>query len=456
MSMVLLNVEAERNLVSCLIQEPGLQSAYIPILPTGVITDPTCLRVIEAMRTAWAGGLPPITSDVVLDMISALSETAIGDQIFLILRNQSALPMNTGTHYRMVVNAQVAREWSARIQELHDGCVSVDAAISQIGTIRQWADDSEQRLAAADGELDAQREADIAKVAAGESDERADMGISTGIPSLDAVMRGLRPGEVTVIAARTSYGKSSLALQIGLNCAKANFPTAFYSLEMPPRAVLKRVLESEFPNGVSTDARDSVSEYLRTLPLHVIESSRLDAGGIVAGATRLLESRKIKLLIVDYIQIVSAPKMPRGSTREGEVAAISRLFRQWAEHTGTPTIIVAQLNRAASGGPPRLCHLRESGAIEQDASVVILIDRTETEDGGEDALREAARRAASGAGIECSLIVAKNRNGPTGVAECVFYPERHTFVGRHAAENAEPTRPQPPPAADRAWYAKED
>jgi replicative DNA helicase len=180
-----------------------------------------------------------------------------------------------------------------------------------------------------------------------------------------------------------------------------------------------------------------LKQYLTTLPLSVADASRLNVGQLAADIARRA-AVGLKLAVVDYLQIIAPPALGRGANREAEVAAISRTLQQCAMRNRIPIIVLAQLNRQAVSGPPRLAHLRESGAVEQDASVGIIIDRVKAD--GDD------RQPDTGKPIECTLNVEKNRNGPTGVAEVLFYPAEGRFEGRRAAE-AEPKCPQPAAAA---------
>jgi replicative DNA helicase len=436
----LTNTNAERLLVSAMLEQPDLQAVYLPLLEPGAITDPACGSIVGIMRDAGNGGL---TQDMLLACIDErLPDRA--DAVVSIIR-AGGLPFKAPFYYRQICHAKSARDWQCCLAEHVQQATDIASTLETVDAVGARLEELRSALANVTGDADRERADEIAAAVETGAQGKVALGIACGLPALDCLIRGLRPGEVIIVCARPGYGKSALAIQVAVALADEALPVAFYSAEMPPRDVWGRVLRLKWPNGVEPAASVTVKQYLTALPLSVADASRLNVGQLAADIGRRA-AVGLKLAVVDYLQIIAPPALGRGANREAEVAAISRTLQQCAMRNRLPIIVLAQLNRQAVAGPPRLAHLRESGAVEQDASVGIIIDRVKAD--GDD------RQPDHGKPIECTLNVEKNRNGPTGVAEVLFYPAEGRFEGRRAAENAEPTRPPPP--ADRAWYAKEE
>ena len=265
------------------------------------------------------------------------------------------------------------------------------------------------------------------------------LGLQTGYEDLDALLTGLRPGEMTVLAARPSIGKTAFALNIVLNLAlrEKPAPVGFFSLEMSAELLVLRLLCSHARVGLS-DIRDGAlsqarwqtiteaGQRLRQSAIYIDDTGGLDIIELRAKARRMKREYDIQLLVIDYLQLLRA-NVGRNATRENEVARMSGGIKTLAKELSIPIMVLAQLNRQAEqqGQRPRLSHLRESGAIEQDADVVALLHRE----------REVESATASGAspvreGMEAELIIAKHRNGPTGIVPLTFIPAYTRFESR--------------------------
>jgi replicative DNA helicase len=262
------------------------------------------------------------------------------------------------------------------------------------------------------------------------------LGLSTGFEGIDRLITGLRPGEVTVIAARPAIGKTALALNMAANIAlgRPPRPVGIFSLEMPAQQVVLRLLcsdarigLSEVREGAMTTARwmelMAASQRLRDATIVVDDSGGIDILELKNKARRMKRDYGISVLFIDYLQLIQVSGMNRNANRENEVARMSGAIKALAKELDIPIVVLAQLNRQAEqpGQRPRLAHLRESGAIEQDADVVALLHR----DRDEQLDREKAQ-----SGVEAELIVAKNRNGETGLAHLVFRPIYTRFETR--------------------------
>jgi len=455
-TLPVVNTRAEVNLIGTLCDAPAEQARWLTRLPAGALTDPPCVALAGIMRAEIAATGNGISQYLILDRLVDKQYERIEDAMFSVMR-RGGLPFELPRYFEDVMIAYAARLRQAQVQESAQRIETPNDVIDEIAGASSELSKVQDILNAAGNLSEQLEEQEIAESVVTENAEQAQaMGISSGIPALDAVTRGFRRGEVIIIAGRPGCGKSALALQTVFDAAKEGIASAFYSLEMARRDVRRRLVRSEFPLGIDKEARAVAVEFFKTLPLHLADAAKMDCPRIVADIESRVATAKLRLACIDYLQIVRPPPMNKGANREAEVAAMSKAFQQLAAKCDIPVIVLAQLNRQATQGTPHLSHLRESGAIEQDASVVILIDLEIDGGGSEDAAREMAERLRRGDGIPCRLRVEKNRNGPTGVAEVLFYPAEGRFEGRRAAENAEPKCPQPPADRDRAWYAKED
>jgi replicative DNA helicase len=258
-------------------------------------------------------------------------------------------------------------------------------------------------------------------------------GIPTGIAGLDQKLLGLQPGALIVLAARPSVGKTAFALNVGTFAAtRAEKRVAFFSLEMPSEQLAMRILASEAKLDFwrMTQGLLQNSDWERIMSHgDRIGSSRiwLDDNFVLSPIELRAKCRKIKreggldLVIVDYLQLMNAPG---AQSREQEIALISRSLKSLAKELQVPILALSQLNRGVEkrkDGPPMLSDLRESGAIEQDADVVMFLHRPGDEKDGEGMQAKADVQ-------EIELHVAKQRQGPTGRVDLVFFKANTFFA----------------------------
>ena len=259
-------------------------------------------------------------------------------------------------------------------------------------------------------------------------------GIPTGFRGLDRMTSGLHNGQMIVIAARPSMGKTALAMNIAENCAiDHNIPVGVFSLEMSSEELVKRMLCSKAKVNLRKIRDGFLSErdfhplttaasQLMKAPLFVDDSAGLSINQVRARARRMKQQHDIRLLIIDYMQLMRAPSRRADLSRQVEIADISAGVKALAKELKIPIIVLSQLNRQPEqreGGRPKLADLRESGAIEQDADVVGLLVRPEVY-----AEEEGDKAAEKGKAI---LVIAKQRNGPTGDVHLTFLSEYTRF-----------------------------
>ncbi len=261
-------------------------------------------------------------------------------------------------------------------------------------------------------------------------------GVQSGLTALDRITAGWQKSDLVIIAARPAMGKTALVLTMARNAA-VDFakPVAIFSLEMSSLQLVTRLIASESELSAEKLKKGTLEDYefqqlndkiqkLSAAPLFIDDTPGLSVFELRAKARRLKEQHKIELIIVDYLQLMTAGGEGKGN-REQEIATISRSLKGLAKELEIPVIALSQLSRAVEtrGGDkrPQLSDLRESGAIEQDADMVMFIHRPEYYGLTEDADGNDSRGMAE-------LIIAKHRNGPIDSAKTRYIGQFTKFA----------------------------
>ena len=247
-------------------------------------------------------------------------------------------------------------------------------------------------------------------------------GISTGFEKLDTLTSGWQPSDLIIIAARPGMGKTALTLSMARNIAVIEkVPVAFFSLEMSSIQLITRLISAE--TGLSSEKlrTGKLADHewkqlnvkvgdLEKAPIYIDDTPALSIFDLRAKARRMASQFKIKLIVVDYLQLMTAGNTNKSGNREQEISTISRNLKSLAKELDIPVIALSQLSRAVEtrGGSkrPQLSDLRESGAIEQDADIVSFIYRPEYYQ-----IEEWDDEEHSSSIGQAELIVAKHRNG---------------------------------------------
>ena len=267
-------------------------------------------------------------------------------------------------------------------------------------------------------------------------------GVPTGYPSLDRMLMGLRECQLVIIGARPAVGKTSFALNLALNAASEGYTVAFFSLEMSGKEIAQRFICAHAQVSMSNFRTGKISpqewanigqaaEDLSRLDILIDDTPGITVTEIRAKARRMLHNKEKAIIILDYLQLVSPPAGRRAESRTVEVSEMSRALKIMAKELAVPVISLSQLSRAVesrTGKRPQLSDLRESGSIEQDADIVMFLDRSSNE-------QEAGREDRPPEGIT-RIIVAKNRSGPIGDVDLVFLAASTKFyeLNEHAEE----------------------
>jgi replicative DNA helicase len=262
--------------------------------------------------------------------------------------------------------------------------------------------------------------------------ERKEMvtGVPTGYEDLDRLTAGLQPADLVIVAGRPSMGKTAFSLNIATNAAFAGIGAAVFSLEMAKEQLVLRLLCSEARVNNSKVRSGYLSERdfpklanaagrLHEAPIYIDDTPAISVLELRAKARRLIRdrSKKVGLIVIDYLQLMRG--MGNASNREQEISEISRSLKALAKELNVPVIAISQLNRRVEDRGdrrPMMSDLRESGAIEQDADVIMFIYRDEVYNKNDDSLKGVAE-----------IIVAKQRNGPTDTVKLTFLNEFTRF-----------------------------
>lgn len=299
-------------------------------------------------------------------------------------------------------------------------------------------------------------------------------GIPSGFDKVDKLTSGWQPSDLVIIAARPGMGKTALTLSMARNMAvNANIPVAFFSLEMSSVQLITRLISSE--TGLSSEklrtGRLEKHEWeqlnvkvkaLEKAPLFIDDTPSLSIFDLRAKARRLESQHKIKLIIIDYLQLMTAGGSQKGGNREQEISTISRNLKALAKELNVPVIALSQLSRAVEtrGGSKRpiLSDLRESGAIEQDADIVSFIYRPEYYKIEE--WDDEERTPTQG---QAEFIVAKHRNGGLDNIRLKFignlgkfdnleeFDSPFEFQSKMNDDDENPFNPKSLPSADQAF-----
>lgn len=431
------NIEAERSvLAACMLNQDAIDEVAAKLVPENFFR-PAHQIIFRSMLDLHARNLPIDQISLAENLRAVGQLEAIGDKSYLVeLADNTFALTNWVTHADIVKRTSILRDLiyaSAQITAL-----AYDAPDS-LAEVVETAEKTlfrvtEQRVSASFTSI-----TDLLTNAFDEITKLAEQknhmaGVPTGFADVDNLFHGLRPGDLVILAARPGVGKTSFALNLAVNAAKAGYPTTFFSLEMSSLQLVQRILCSEarislekvrggFLGEADWQALADAITNLANTELFIDDTPSLSILEARAKARRELRGKENGLIIVDYLQLMQPAQTRRDGNRAVEVGEISRGLKVLAKEMGMPVIALSQLSRAieqrGKSKRPMLSDLRESGSIEQDADIVMFIDRSMDELEAESDERPDLGTA--------NLIVAKHRNGATRDITLSWTPENTTF-----------------------------
>ncbi len=430
------NIEAEKSVLAACMLNPNAIDEIASKLTPDSFSRPAHQRIFEGMLDLSARHVP-IDQISLAERLSAEGQLeAVGGRAYLIeLANNTLALTNWKSHTEIVKRTSVQRDLvyaSVNINALaYDAPDDTNEIIEEAE--KMLLDVTQKRVLSTFQSID-----DLLAQAFDEIDtlvnNRAQMaGVPTGFADLDKLFWGLRGGDLLILAARPGVGKTSFALNLATNAAKSGTSVALFSLEMGANQLVQRILCAEARVNLGRLRQGDLSEgdwnaimnaatTLSGLDLSIDDTPGLTLLEMRAKARRQLRDKKQGLIIVDYLQLMQPPASRRDGNRAVEVAEISRGLKVLAKELNMPVLALSQLSRAVEmrgSKRPQLSDLRESGSIEQDADIVMFIDRSMDEVEAESDSRPDFGTA--------ELIVAKHRNGATRDITLSFNPEYTKF-----------------------------
>ena len=446
------NAEAEEALLGSILIDTRTADQLVPSLRAEDFYSTANRTVFAAMRAL-------LDESVVVDVVSVADRLMlegkldeVGGMDYLASLTES-IPSSAGAdHYADIVkrDALIRRVISAGnniVQAGYNSVSGTDALLNAEKEIYSISEDITEKdlVHAADALGDVMKSIQDAQAGVAKPDA-----IFTDFPSLDRMSHGFKAGELILVAARPSVGKTAFALNLAANaCLKHDKTVAVFSLEMPAQLLVKRMLAHV--SGCSLSLMDSVGglsgpatgklydAYRRLLSakLFIDDYSMNTPVDVLSKCRRLKRDQGLDLVIIDYLQLMTAGGSGRSNeSRQVEVSEMSRSMKVYAKELGVPIILLSQMSRGVETRPdhtPKLSDLRESGAIEQDADMVMFLHR-------------AGKYDPTIPDDLVQLIVGKNRNGETGEVELQWEGATTSFrecvPGEQRAERKEQPRPE--------------
>lgn len=457
------NLEAEAALLGCIIIDGDIQSELLETLKEDDFYQESDRLVFDAMRKVY-GARKPVDVVTLTDMLEreGTLERAGGLQRITELAEITPSAANYKQYFEIVRRDAIRRS----LIRAAKGIIEVSTAGTEAREAVAYAEkqvydiskqeDSSQLAGLADGAVIRQV---LGKFEDIQSDPNAFRGLETGFKHLDRITNGLQKSDLIVIAARPGMGKTSLAMNIVENvCLNKGKTAAVFSLEMPRSQIVQRLLcahaDVSMEKALSGKLAQKewknlmiASDKLQKSKLFIDDSSRVTPQEILSKCRRLAASTgSIDLVMIDYIQLMGGA--PSGGVKGGgsfenrqqEIASITRDLKIMAKELDVPVIALSQLRRIQTK-EPQLSDLRESGAIEQDADIVMFINRPDVTATAEELAKKTVVKGAA------ELILAKHRNGSLGRVQLRFIGESTKFVDvdEQNLPDEEPGHYTPPP-----------
>lgn len=427
------DTEVEGAVLGALMLEKDAFTQVCDLIRPETFYEPAHMRIYEAIQSLGAAQ-KPIDMLTVIDRLKANGtlEEVGGAPYIVQLTSNVASAAHVEFHARILAQKYLARELITFASEIENHAFDES---NDVDDLLQEAESrifelSQRNVKKEVTQIDPVIDDAIKQIEFAANRESGLSGLQTGFTDLDKITAGWQNSDLVIIAARPAMGKTAFVLSMAKNIAvNFNTPTAVFSLEMSNMQLVNRLIQNVCEiDGAKIKTGDltplewnqlssRISE-LRGAPLYIDDTPSLSVLELRTKARRLVREHDVRLIIIDYLQLMNASGMRFGS-REQEVSMISRSLKQLAKELNIPIIALSQLNRSVESRTndnkrPQLSDLRESGAIEQDADMVCFIHRPEYYlKSGEDAAGNDIRGKAE-------FIIAKHRSGAVGDVEMRF------------------------------------
>jgi replicative DNA helicase len=427
------SIEAEESILSAILLDNSTLLDVLEILSADHFYRTAHQKIFTAISELFSKSEPVdlVTVTSMLRDQNQLEE--IGGAAFL-ARIVDTVPsaINVQHYARIVRDKSSLRRLIAKANEITQHCYDDGGDLDQVLDFAEGAvfEISEDKHQAAFHPISKIIESNIDALEVRQGNRALVTGVPTGFTQLDHKTSGFQGSDLIILAARPSMGKTALALNIARNAAvESNVPVAIFSLEMSKESLSERLLCAEarvdsgrlrggFLNPEDWNSITEAASALSEAPIYIDDSPDISATSIRTKSRRLKMDKELGLIIIDYLQLMRG--RPGIERRDLEISEISRALKLLAKELNVPVVALSQLNRKLeerSDKRPQLSDLRESGALEQDADVVAFIYRDEVYNKDENNPTKGT----------AELIIAKQRNGPTGTVPLTFLAKHTRF-----------------------------
>ncbi|WP_244147310.1 replicative DNA helicase [Desulfonatronovibrio hydrogenovorans] len=425
------NLEAEQAVLGGVFLSNTVLHSIIDILSEEDFYSPAHQIIFRSFVDLYRKNIPIDLVTIHEDLEKKARLESVGGAVYLASLTEAVASASNALYY-----AQIVKEKSIRRSLIQAATEIISQSFEPASEVNDLLDTSEQKIFAISEAKSKQVFRSSKELVAEVFEllekrvERKELvtGVPTGYHSLDEITAGLQPTDLIIIAARPSMGKTAFALNVAMRSATAHeVPTAIFSLEMSMEQLMMRMLcsfgkvdlknlRTGYLNDEDWARLYQSADALSKAPIFIDDTAALSSIEMRARCRRLKSEKNLGLVIVDYLQLMRAGR--RIDSREQEISEISRSLKALAKEIGVPVVALSQLNRKVeerTNKRPVLSDLRESGAIEQDADVILFLYRDDAYNKKDDNPRK---------GI-AEIIVGKQRNGPVGMVELSFL-ERFT------------------------------
>lgn len=452
------NTEAEKAVLGAMLRSNTILMDYVYKLNVeDFYEENENHRVIfAAMQRLYGNGIPVDSQTITNELINANQLEVSGAPEYLIDLADSIITFeNINVYLQIVLDQSLLRRFLKLMNEISD-----EYYTNEISSVGEFLSDAEKRLNSVTEQRrtsDFQSSKNITSELSKEfetlqatTDDAKVTGTPTGFPRLNSLTHGFQKGEMIILAARPGVGKTALSLNLAFNAAKLGHPVAYFSLEMPAKTLFKRLVSADsnvqFDSllsgfGITDKVRLKLKQScdaLSQIKIYIDDTSGIKLADLAAKCRKLKkEVPDLGLIVVDYIGLVSTNLKTKSESRQLEVQMISQTLKKLALELEVPVLGVAQLNRnvESRGGEPQLSDLRESGSIEQDADIVLMLHENKIGDAQSNgkasifekqdmAVQQKQQEVAAKDGGPdtkiVNLIIVKNRSGKTGKVPLLF------------------------------------